>query len=103
MSLSNSSLFVARLLATHRQIGTRAGTRKLTCGKQAVFALAWFRDRPDIAQLGKGFGISQAAANRYLAEVITVLSARAPQLCEALESSVAHGLPYQPQRPGNRP
>jgi hypothetical protein len=43
-------------------------------------ALAWFRDRPDIAQLGKGFGISQATAYRYLDEVITVLAARAPGL-----------------------
>ena len=37
------------------------------CRKQAVFALAWFRDRPDIPRLGKGFGISQATAYRYLA------------------------------------
>jgi hypothetical protein len=32
----------------HREIGTPA----LTCWKQAVFALAWFRDRPDIRRLG---------------------------------------------------
>ena len=41
--------FLADLLADHRrEIGTRRGTRALTCWKQAVFALAWFRDRPDI-------------------------------------------------------
>ena len=52
------------LLAEHRgEIGTRAGTRALTCWKQAVFALAWFRDRPDIRRLGAGFGISQATAS----------------------------------------
>jgi hypothetical protein len=40
-------LFVSRLLAAHRrEIGTRDGTRALTCWKQAVFTLAWFRDRP---------------------------------------------------------
>jgi hypothetical protein len=39
-------LFVSRLLAGHRrQIGTRKGTRSLGCYRQALFALAWFRDR----------------------------------------------------------
>ena len=53
-------VFVSRLPADHRrEIGTRNGTRALTCWKQAVFALAWFRDRPDIRRLGQGFGISQ--------------------------------------------
>ena len=48
-------LFVSRLLADHRrEIGTRDGARALTCWKQAVFALAWFRDRPDIRRLGAG-------------------------------------------------
>ena len=60
------ALFVSRLLAEHRrEIGTRDGTRALTCFRQAVFALAWFRDRPDIRRLGQGFGISQATAYRY--------------------------------------
>ena len=44
-------VFVSRLLAAHRrEIGTRNGTRALTCWKQAVFAPAWFRDRRDIAR-----------------------------------------------------
>jgi hypothetical protein len=30
-------------------------------------------DRPDVARLGRGFGISQATAYRYLAEAISVL------------------------------
>jgi hypothetical protein len=72
--------FVSRLLAAHRrEIGTRAGTRALTCWKQAVFALAWFRDRPDIRRLGQGPGISQATAYRYKDEVAGVLAAKAPQ------------------------
>ena len=59
------AVFVSRLLAEHRrEIGTRNGTRALTCWKQAVFTLAWFRDRPDIRRLGQGFGISQATAYR---------------------------------------
>jgi hypothetical protein len=50
------ALFVSRLLAEHRrEIGTRDGTRALTCWKQVVFALAWFRDRPDIGPAGQGF------------------------------------------------
>jgi hypothetical protein len=88
-------LFVSRLLAEHRrEIGTRDGTRALTCWKQAVFALAWFRDRPDIRRLGAGFGISQATAYRYKDEAVAVLAARAPSLREALDRAAEQGLPY---------
>lgn len=87
-------LFVSRLLGEHRrELGTRDGTRALTCWKQAVFALAWFRDRPDI-RLGQGFGISQATAYRYKDEAVEVLAAKAPTLREALERAVEQGLPY---------
>jgi hypothetical protein len=72
-------VFVSGLLAEHRrEIGTRDGTRALTCWKQAVFALAWFRDRPDIRRVGQGFGISQATAYRYKDEAIDVLAAKGP-------------------------
>jgi DDE superfamily endonuclease/Helix-turn-helix of DDE superfamily endonuclease len=88
-------LFVSRLLAERRrEIGTRRGTRALTCWKQAVFVLAWFRDRPDIRRLGQGFGISQATAYRYLNEAIEVLADRAPSLRDALEKAEERGLPY---------
>jgi hypothetical protein len=88
-------LFVSRLLAEHRrELGTRDGTRALTCWKQAVFTLAWFRDRPDIRRLGAGLGISQATAYRYKDEAVEVLAAKAPTLREALESAVEQGLPY---------
>lgn len=115
------AVFVSRLLAGHRrELGTRNGTRALTCWKQAVFALAWFRDRPDIRRLGQGFGISQATAYRYKDEAVEVLAANAPTLREALERAVEQGLPYlirdgtliapgplrgqenQPEGPGNR-
>jgi hypothetical protein len=40
---------VSSLLRKHREeIGTRNGTRALTCWQQAKFILAWFRDKPDI-------------------------------------------------------
>jgi hypothetical protein len=74
-------LFVSKLLADHRrEIGTRDGARALTCWKQAVFALAWFRDRPDIRRLGQGCGISQATAYRYKDEAVELL-ARGPRRC----------------------
>jgi hypothetical protein len=88
-------VFVSELLAGHRrEIGTRNGTRALTCWKQAVFTIAWFRDRPDIRRLGAGFGISQATAYRYKDEAAEVLAARAPSLHEALDKAVEQGLPY---------
>ncbi len=88
-------LFVSGLLAARRrEIGTRKGTRKLGCYRQALFALAWFRDRGDIPRLGAGFGLAQSTAYRYLDEVIGVLAARAPGLREALERALAEGTPY---------
>src|SRR5690242_13007281 len=87
--------FVSGLLAVRRrQIGTRKGTRRLGCYKQALFALAWFRDRGDIPRLGRGFGLAQSTAYRYLDEVIEVLAARAPGLQEQLERALAGGTPY---------
>lgn len=77
--------FLAELLAAERLArGTRAGSRALTCEKQAIFALVWFRERRDVALIGKGLGISQATAYRYLDEAIDVLAARAPDLHAAL-------------------
>jgi DDE superfamily endonuclease len=86
---------VSGLLREHRrEIGTRNGTRALTCWKQAVFTLAWFRDKPDLRRLGQGFGISQATAYRYKDEAVEVLAAKAPTLREALDKAAGQGLPY---------
>ncbi len=87
--------FVSRLLAARRrEIGTRKGSRKLGCYRQAVFGLAWFRDKGSIPRLGAGFGLSQATAYRYIDEVTGVLAGRAPGLREALERALAGGTPY---------
>ncbi len=87
--------FLADLLAAERLIrGTRTGTRALTCEKQAVFVLVWFRERRDVALVGKGLGISQATAYRYLHEGIDVLAARAPDLHDALQRGHDEGWPY---------
>jgi DDE superfamily endonuclease len=88
-------LFVSRLLARHRrETGTRKGTRCLGCYRQALFVLAWYRDKADIPRLGAGSGLSQATACRYVAEGTEVVSAEAPGLEEALERAVREGTPY---------
>ncbi len=88
-------LFVSKLLLQHRrEIGTRKNTRALSCWQQAIFVLAWFRDRPDIRRLGQGSGISQATAYRYKDEAVEVLAAEAPTLREALDRAVEQGFPY---------
>jgi hypothetical protein len=87
-------VFVSRLLADHRrEIGTRDRTRALTCWKQAVFTLAWFRDRPDIRRLGQGFGISQATAYRYKDEAVEVLAAKAPRCARPWTRPLSRGFP----------
>ena len=88
-------LFVSRLLARRRkETGTRKGTRCLGCYRQALFVLAWYRDKADIPRLGAGFGLSQATSYRYVAEGTKVVSAEAPGLEEALERAVKEGTPY---------
>ena len=76
------------------EIGTRKGTRSLGCYRQALFGLAWYRDKPDIPRLGAGFGLSQATSYRYVAEVTEVVPAEAPGLEETLERAVKEGTPY---------
>ncbi|MET8364531.1 transposase family protein [Micromonospora sp. NPDC005194] len=83
---------LARLLATeHRARGTRKGTRAMTCFRQALMALVWFRKGGDKTLLGAGFAVSRAAAYRYIAETITVLSAQAPDLHTALRRVADEG------------
>jgi hypothetical protein len=87
--------YVSGLLAAERRArGTRTGTRLLTCWRQALYALAWFRGKPDIPRLGRGFGLSQATAYRCLDEAIEVLAEQAPGLHEALERAKEEGLPH---------
>ena len=87
--------YVCRLLRAERAArGTRTGTRALTCWKQAVFVIVWFRDRPNVTRLGYGFGIAQATAYRYLSEGIAVLAAQAPDLHTALERARAEKLSH---------
>jgi DDE superfamily endonuclease len=87
--------YLAGLLrAERRRLGTRKGARRVTCHKQAVFVLAWFRKKEDIALLGAGFGLSRATAYRYQAEGVKVLAAQAPDLTEALDRVKDEGWAY---------
>lgn len=83
---------VATLLRTERrQRGTRRGSRALTCWREALMVLAWFRNQGDIALVGAGFGVSRATSYRYRDEVIDVLAAQAPDLHEALSEVAEQG------------
>jgi hypothetical protein len=86
---------LSRLLAGERRArGTRRNSRALGCWKQALFVLAWFRKREDIAVLGAGFGISRATAYRYHDEAVRVLAEQAPDLHEALRQAKDDGFAY---------
>lgn len=88
--------YLAGLLRANRRVlGTRKGARVLTCWRQAVFGLVWFRNRGvDIPQLGAGFGISRATSYRYHDEVLDVLSVQASDLTEALYRVQDEGWSY---------
>lgn len=87
--------YLARLLAAERRRrGTPARSRKLGCRAQAVLALRWFRDRARKEALGRDHGVSRATAYRYVDEAVSVLSAQAPGLTEALKRALAEGVPY---------
>ena len=87
--------FVAKLLlAERRRRGTPRGSRALTCFRQAVLGLRWFRDRTTPEALARDHGISRATAYRYVDEVIEVLAEQAPDLRQALERAQGEGFSH---------
>ena len=85
--------FVGRLLHAERRVRrTPRGSRRLTYFYQALFALAWFRSKPNVRLHALAFGLSQATGYRYLDEVIAVVAAWAPGLRQALEQAAANGM-----------
>jgi len=85
-------LELAKLLrAERRALGTRKGTRLLTCFKQALFVLVWFRTKGDVEIVGAGFKLSRATAYRYRDEGVRVLAAQAPDLHDALAEVAEQG------------
>jgi hypothetical protein len=86
---------VSRLLrAERRRRGIRKRSRALTCFRQAVLGLRWFRQNADITALGRDHGVSRATAYRYVDEVVGVLADQAPDLHEALERAKKQDLAY---------
>jgi hypothetical protein len=83
-----------RLRVERRRRGTRTGARALTCFRQAVLGLRWFRQNADVTALARDAGISRATGYRYLDEVITVLAEQAPDLHDALDRAKAEDLPF---------
>jgi hypothetical protein len=87
--------YVSRLLhAERRRRGTRARTRALTCFRQAVLGVRWFRHNVDVTALARDHGVSRATGYRYLDEVITVLAEQAPDLHDALRRAKNEGMTY---------
>jgi hypothetical protein len=86
-----ATMVAGLLRAQRRARGTRKSTRVLSCFRQALFVLAWFRTQGDVEVLGAGFGLSRATAYRYRDEGVRVLAAQAPQLHEALQEVAAQG------------
>ena len=83
---------LAKLLRAERRArGTRTGTRRLTCFKQALLVLVWLRTKGDVQVVGAGFGVPRATAYRYRDEGIKVLAERAPDLHEALQQVAEQG------------
>lgn len=82
---------VNRLTVERRRLGTRKGTRALSDYMQAKMVLCRLRDRPDLASLGCGFGVSLVTTQRYCHEGIDVLSDYAPDLEDLIKRSVVEG------------
>ncbi|MCI2421945.1 hypothetical protein MOQ72_31375 [Saccharopolyspora sp. K220] len=62
--------YVSRLFHTERRRrGIRKNSRALTCFRQAVLGLRWFRQDVDVTALARDDGISRATGYRYLDEV----------------------------------
>ena len=87
--------YLSRLLhAERRRRGTRKNSRALTCFRQAVLGLRWFRQDVDVTALARDHGVSRATGYRYLDEIIEVLADQAPDLHDALEKTKTDGVAY---------
>ncbi|HEX3778625.1 MAG TPA: transposase family protein [Pseudonocardiaceae bacterium] len=87
--------YLSHLLRTERRRrGTRTNARALTCFRQAMLGLRWFRQNAEVTALARDAGISRATGYRYLDEVITVLADQAPDLHDALNRAKTEDLPF---------
>lgn len=68
-------LYLSALLPTERtRRGTPVGSRALSCYKQGVLVLRWFRDDTAIDTLARDHHISRATGHRYVNEGIAALA-----------------------------
>ncbi len=75
---------VAGLITAHRR-SIRSRWRRLNPGRQALLALAYLRCGQVPARLAEANGIGVSTVHRYLAEVIDLLAADAPDLATAVK------------------
>lgn len=75
----------ALLAQERRRIATPARSRALSCYKQAVLVLRWFRDGTCVQALARDNHISRATGYRYIDEGLMVLAGQAPDLYQVLE------------------
>ncbi|SDI53355.1 Helix-turn-helix of DDE superfamily endonuclease [Sinosporangium album] len=85
--------YVAGLIRRHRKA---AGTvwRRLNPGRQALLVLVHLRKGETFREFGAGFGVSVTTAWRYVREAVALLSARSPELGQALRRAERDGLRY---------
>ena len=87
--------FVSGLLAARRRsIGTRKKTRKLGCYRQAVFGLAWFRDKGSSPRLGAASACRRPPPTGTSTRSSAYWPSSRPGLRETLERALAKGTPY---------
>lgn len=84
--------FLAGLLDAWRaRLGTRNGTRSLSCRDQAILVMRWFCDGTRMRQLAADNDISKSTCYDYLHEGIDTLAAWAPSLHGALLAAKTAG------------
>jgi hypothetical protein len=72
--------YVSRLLhAERRRRGTRKNSRALTCFRQAVLGLRWFRQNAEVTALARDHGVSRATGYRYLMQQWNIRVSGAPR------------------------
>ena len=70
------------IYARRRELRSR--WRRLSCFQQAVLVLVHLRKNETLQQVGVGFAVSTATADRYVTEAVDVLADHAPTLLDAL-------------------
>lgn len=80
-----------RLRAERRRRGTRTGARALTCFRQAVLGLRWFRQNAEVTALARDAGISRATGYRYL-DAARARLAKATAELRRFQAAIAAGI-----------